>query len=168
MAMSAVHDEDAVMVPVEPESASVFVPVNSAKAFTGDSLYLRARREAVLAHAENRRGQGAGYSPYSVVDSGGCLLPESVSVEDAFGMYVEREAWVMPLAYVHGGLPVSARSVSAGSAFNEQGVWERSSLARVVQHVPSPVLGLSGVEFLEMPSGVMARRDLAFISSRVL
>ena len=168
MAMSAVRDEDAVMVPVEPESASVFVPVNSAKAFTGDSLYLRARREAVLAHAENRRGQGAGYSPYSVVDSDGCLLPESVSVEDAFGMYVEREAWVMPLAYVHGGLPVSARSVSAGSAFNEQGVWERSSLARVVQHVPSPVLGLSGVELLEMPSGVMARRALAFIASRVL
>ena len=128
--------EDAVMVPVEPESASVFVPVQSAKTFTGDSLYLRARKDAVLAHAENKREQGSSYSPYGVVDSDGCLLPGSASVEDVLGVDVERDAWMLPLAYVHGGLPVSARSVSAGSAFNEQGVWERSSLARVVQHVP--------------------------------
>lgn len=160
--------EDAVMVPVEPESASVFMPVQSAKTFTGDSLYLRARKEAVLAHAENRREQGVSYNPYSVVDSDGCLLPESASVEDVFGVDVEREAWMLPLAYVHGGLPVSARSVSSGSGFNEQGVWERSSLARVVQHVPSPVLSVTGGEVLEMPSGVMARRILAFIASRVL
>lgn len=160
--------EDAVMVPVEPESASVFVPVQSAKTFTGDSLYLRARKDAVLAHAENKREQGSSYSPYGVVDSDGCLLPDSASVEDVLGLEVERDAWMLPLAYVHGGLPVSARSVSAGSAFNEQGVWERSSLARVVQHVPSPVLSVSGGEVLEMPSGVMARRILAFIASRVL
>lgn len=160
--------EDAVMVPVEPESASVFVPVQSAKTFAGDSLYLRARKEAVLAHAENKREQGVSYNPYSVVDSDGCLLPESASVEDVFGVDAEREAWMLPLAYVHGGLPVSARSVSSGSGFNEQGVWERSSLARVVQHVPSPVLSVTGGEVLEMPSGVMARRILAFIASRVL
>jgi hypothetical protein len=160
--------EDAVMVPVEPESASVFVPVQSAKTFTGDSLYLRARKDAVLAHAENKREQGSSYSPYGVVDSDGCLLPDSASVEDVLGVDVERDSWMLPLAYVHGGLPVSARSVSAGSAFNEQGVWERSSLARVVQHVPSPVLSVSGGEVLEMPSGVMARRILAFIASRVL
>lgn len=159
--------DDAVMVPVEPVSASVFAPI-AVSGFEGDSVYMQARKAAVLAHADNRRKVGDAYNAYSVVDSDGTLVRSLSPVEDELFGVVEREAWLVPLAYVHGGLPVSANSVTAGSGFNEQGVWERSSVARVVQHVPAPVVSVSGGQVFELPTGVMARRILAFIASRVV
>lgn len=159
--------DDAVMVPVEPVSASVFAPV-AVSGFEGESLYMQARKTAVQAHADNRRNAGGVYSPYSVVDSDGTLNRSLSPVEDELFGSPDREAWLVPLAYVHGGLPVSARSVSAGSGFNEQGIWERSSVARVVQHVPAPVVSVSGGQIFEMPTGVMCRRILTFIASRVV
>lgn len=159
--------DDAVMVPVEPVSASVFAPI-AVSGFEGESVYMQARKAAVLAHANNRRKAGDAYNAYSVVDSDGTLVRSLSPVEDELFGSVEREAWLVPLAYVHGGLPVSANSVTAGSGFNEQGVWERSSVARVVQHVPAPVVSVSGGQVFELPTGVMARRILAFIASRVV
>ena len=159
--------DDAVMVPVEPVSASVFAPI-AVSGFEGESVYMQARKAAVLAHADNRRKAGDAYNAYSVVDSDGTLVRSLSPVEDELFGSVERDAWLVPLAYVHGGLPVSANSVTAGSGFNEQGVWERSSVARVVQHVPAPVVSVSGGQVFELPTGVMARRVLAFIASRVV
>ena len=45
----------------------------------------------------------------------GTLVRSLSPVEDELFGSVEREAWLVPLAYVHGGLPVSANSVTAGS-----------------------------------------------------
>lgn len=128
--------------PVGAASASIFVPVGATEDFSGTSEYARARAAAAAGSLPNEYNHS----------------PEAVA----------RESWVMPLAYVHGGLPVSAHSVRAGVGFNEYGVWERSSLARVVQHVPSPVISVDGGVVLELPSGVMARRCMAYIASRVI
>ena len=45
----------------------------------------------------------------------GTLVRSLSPVEDELFGSVEREAWLVSLAYVHGGLPVSANSVTAGS-----------------------------------------------------
>ena len=85
---------------------------------------------------------------------------------------VIRGGWdsaMLPSAYVHGGLPVSAKSVRSGFGFNSDGLWERASLARTVRHVPSPTLCVTtGEPILELPAGVFARRILAFLASCVL
>lgn len=85
---------------------------------------------------------------------------------------VIRGGWdsaMLPSAYVHGGLPVSAKSVRSGFGFNSDGLWERTSLARTVRHVPSPTLCVTtGEPILELPAGVFARRILAFLASCVL
>ena len=76
---------------------------------------------------------------------------------------------MLPSAYVHGGLPVSAKSVRSGAGFNPDGVWERASLARTVHHTPSPTLCITtGEPILELPVGVFARRILAFLASCAL
>lgn len=85
---------------------------------------------------------------------------------------VIRGGWdsaMLPSAYVHGGLPVSAKSVRSGFGFNSDGLWERASLARTVRHVPSPTVCVTtGEPILELPAGVFARRILAFLASCVL
>lgn len=85
---------------------------------------------------------------------------------------VIRGGWdsaMLPSAYVHGGLPVSAKSVRSGFGFNSDGLWERASLARTVRHVPSPTVCVTtGEPILELPAGVFARRILAFLASCVM
>jgi len=85
---------------------------------------------------------------------------------------VIRGGWdsaMLPSAYVHGGLPVSAKSVRSGFGFNSDGLWERASVARTVRHVPSPTICITtGEPILELPVGVFARRILAFLASCVL
>lgn len=149
--------------PVGAGSASIFVPVEATEDFSETSEYARARAAAVVEHARRRNLAGGAYNAVAEADMGGYFLQDCNTAEDA-----ARESWMMPLAYVHGGLPVSARSVRAGVGFNEYGVWERSSLVRVVQHVPAPVVSVDGGVVLELPSGVMARRCLAYIASRVV
>lgn len=150
--------------PVGAASASIFVPVGATEDFSGTSEYARARAAAVVEHARRRNLAGGAYDTLGAAAAAGSLPNEYNHSPEA----VARESWVMPLAYVHGGLPVSAHSVRAGVGFNEYGVWERSSLARVVQHVPAPVVSVDGGVVLELPSGVMARRCLAYIASRVV
>lgn len=150
--------------PVGAASASIFVPVGATEVFSGTSEYARARAAAVVEHARRRNLAGGAYDTLGTAAAAGSLPNEHNHSPEA----VARESWVMPLAYVHGGLPVSAHSVRAGVGFNEYGVWERSSLARVVQHVPAPVVSVDGGVVLELPSGVMARRCLAYIASRVV
>lgn len=150
--------------PVGAASASIFVPVGATEDFSGTSEYARARAAAVVEHARRRNLAGGAYDTSGAAAAAGSLPNEYNHSPEA----VARESWVMPLVYVHGGLPVSAHSVRAGVGFNEYGVWERSSLARVVQHVPAPVVSVDGGVVLELPSGVMARRCLAYIASRVV
>lgn len=149
--------------PVGTESASIFVPVGVTEDFSETSEYARARAAAVVEHARRRNLAGGAYGAVSTADIGGSFLEDYSPIFEA-----DRESWLLPLAYVHGGLPVSMHSVRAGVGFNEQGVWERSSLARVVQHVPAPVISVDGGVVLELPSGVMARRCMAYIASRVI
>jgi hypothetical protein len=149
--------------PVGAGSASIFVPVEATEVFSGTSEYARARAAAVVEYARRRNLAGGAYNAVAEADMDGYFLQYCNTAEEA-----TRESWMMPLAYVHGGLPVSARSVRAGVGFNEYGVWERSSLARVVQHAPAPVVSVDGGVVLELPSGVMARRCLAYIASRVV
>lgn len=150
--------------PVGAASASIFVPVGATEDFSETSEYARARAAAVVEYARRRNLAGGAYDTSGTAVAAGSLPNEHNHSPEA----VARESWVMPLAYVHGGLPVSAHSVRAGVGFNEYGVWERSSLARVVQHVPAPVVSVDGGVVLELPSGVMARRCLAYIASRVV
>lgn len=76
---------------------------------------------------------------------------------------------MLPSVYVHGGLPVSTKSVRSGAGFNSDGTWERASVARTVRHVPSPTICVTtGEPILELPVGVFARRILAFLASCVL
>lgn len=150
--------------PVGAASASIFVPVGATEDFSGTSEYARARAAAVVEHARRRNLAGGAYDTLGTAAAAGSLPNEHNHSPEA----VARESWVMPLVYVHGGLPVSVHSVRAGVGFNEYGVWERSSLARVVQHVPAPVVSVDGGVVLELPSGVMARRCLAYIASRVV
>ena len=150
--------------PVGAASASIFVPVGATEDFSGTSEYARARAAAVVEHARRRNLAGGAYDTLGTAAAAGSLPNEYNHSPEA----VARESWVMPLVYVHGGLPVSVHSVRAGVGFNEYGVWERSSLARVVQHVPAPVVSVDGGVVLELPSGVMARRCLAYIASRVV
>lgn len=150
--------------PVGAASASIFVPVGATEDFSETSEYARARAAAVVEYARRRNLAGGAYDTSGTAVAAGSLPNEYNHSPEA----VARESWVMPLAYVHGGLPVSAHSVRAGVGFNEYGVWERSSLARVVQHVPAPVVSVDGGVVLELPSGVMARRCLAYIASRVV
>ena len=79
------------------------------------------------------------------------------------------DSTMLPSAYVHGGLPVSTKSVRSGTGLNSDGIWERASVARTVRHVPSPTICITtGEPILELPVGVFARRILAFLASCVL
>lgn len=158
------------VMPVSPAGNSAVFAEVATPSVTVESTYEKARRAAVLAHAERKReaaAQGYEYHPYSAADSDGYFLSDMEPESAELGP-VSRESWAYPLAYVHGGLPTSAHSVASGKAFNAAGVWERSSLARVVQHVPSTVRLLDGSTVVEMPTGVMARRCMAYIASRVI
>ena len=157
------------VMPVSPAgNSAVFTEIATPSA--AESTYEKARRAAVLAHAERKREaatKGYEYHPYSVADSDGYFLSDMEPDSAELGS-VSRDSWAYPLAYVHGGLPTSMHSVLSGKAFNAKGVWERASLARIVQHVPSPVRLLDGSTVVEMPTGVMARRCMAYIASRVI
>lgn len=133
-------------------SASIFVP-----------SYTRFNEESASADG------GEMPLPYEEIN----VTPDSTH-QNLHNEYIPviRGGWdsaMLPSAYVHGGLPVSAKSVRSGFGFNSDGLWERASLARTVRHVPSPTLCVTtGEPILELPAGVFARRILAFLASCVL